>query len=302
MNAFVNKEKYTVLIVDDSRVSLMHLAQILHEEYIVHTADSGVLAIQIARKLQPDIILMDVVMPQMDGYETLTMMQEFHETKDIPVIFVTSMGQDSNEEKGLRLGAVDYIVKPYNTVIVKLRVGLQIKLLQQMRTIDRLSMVDTVTGLPKRHYFERRLAEEWARAKKEKRQLGIVMSNVDKIAKYNTANGFEKGNEGVAKIAEIIAESSKKPGDFAARWDYDSFVMILLHASSAECHTIGEKIRRDVEDLDISDVENTQFTLSIGVNSVSPYEEDMTPEAFVAGAESALYLAKELGRNQVVVG
>jgi len=291
---FAKSDKYKILVVDDSRVSLTHLVQILQDEYTIHTAINGIEAIQIAKKIKPDLILTDVVMPQMDGYATISMLKEIHETKEIPIIFLTSLGQDSNEEKGLRLGAVDYIRKPYNPVIVKLRVGLQIKLLQQMRTIEKLSMADPFTELPNRHHFESRLEDEWKRAKKEGYEIGLLFVNIDGFKKYNSQNGYKKGDAVLLSVSEVVAASSIKPGDLTARWTEDGFAMLLINASIGDCNTTGEKLRNAVADLG-------EVTVSVGVNSVFPRSADCSIDEFITDTDSALYLAKELGRNLVVV-
>jgi diguanylate cyclase (GGDEF)-like protein len=296
------RKKGTVLVVDDSRVSQTHLVQILQDEYIVHAASGGFEALKIAQAAKPDIILLDIVMPQMDGYETLNALRESGETKDIPVIFITSLDQESDEEKGLRLGAVDYIGKPYNPTLVKLRISLQLKIVAQMRTITELSMMDTVSKLPNRKYFDTRLREEWERAKKENRQLGILLMDVDKLRTYNAIYGYNQGDTALGAIAKIIsANALLSPGDIAARWAYGGFVVLFQNASGVECNTAGENIRREVEKAVIPTAtgENTNLTISIGANSATP--ADCSMEQFISNADSALYLAKELGRNQVVI-
>jgi diguanylate cyclase (GGDEF)-like protein len=299
-----SKRKGNVLVVDDSRVSQTHLVQILQDEYIIHVASSGVEALTIAKAARPDIILLDIVMPQMDGYETISALRQEGETKDIPVIFITSLDQESDEEKGLRLGAVDYISKPYNPIIVKLRISVQLKLVEQMRTITSLSMMDTVSKLPNRRYFDTRLREEWERAKGENRQLGILLMDVDKLRTYNAIHGYNQGDVGLLAIAKIIsANALLSPGDLASRWAYGGFVVLLQNASGGECNTIGENIRKDVEGSIITTPEGeaTSLTISVGANAVFPASSECTLEQFVSNADSALYLAKELGRNQVVV-
>ncbi|MDR0273471.1 MAG: diguanylate cyclase [Clostridiales bacterium] len=299
-------KKGTILVVDDSRVSQTHLVQILQDEYIIHAASGGVEAIQIAKAAVPDLILLDIVMPQMDGYETIGALRENEKTKDIPVIFITSLDQGSDEEKGLLLGAVDYITKPYNPTIVKLRISIQLKIVEQIRTINDLGMMDVTTRLPNRRYFAKRLAEEWQRAvsEKQKRQLGILMIDIDKLRAFNAIYGYNHGDACLATVAGIISENALlSPGDIAARWAYGSFAVLILNATAAECRAIGENIRQAVETTPIvgPTCEKANVTTSIGAISISPDSHDYSVEQFISNADSALYLAKELGRNQVVV-
>ncbi|MCL2047737.1 MAG: diguanylate cyclase [Defluviitaleaceae bacterium] len=296
-------KKSTILVVDDSRISQTHLVNILQNDYIIHAASDGLEAIHLAKAIKPDLILLDIVMPQMDGYEVIEHLRKSTETRDIPVIFITSLYHESDEEKGLSLGAADYISKPYNPIIVKLRISLQIKIIEQMRTINELSMMDMVSGLPNRKFFESRIREEGLRAKGENRNLGILMIDVDKLRTFNTIYGYNHGDECLRAVGKIISqEAVTQPGDFAARWAFGGFAVLLVNMScSGECAAIGEKIRQAVDDLVVpyDGGENDIVTVSIGANYGSP--NDISVEQLISNADSALYLAKELGRNQVVI-
>ncbi|MDR2941899.1 MAG: response regulator [Treponema sp.] len=135
----MNKEKKnTVLIVDDEHVNLKILTHILENEYTIYTAQDGISAIKKAMEVSPDLILLDIVMPEADGYEALTMLKKLKETQNIPVIYISGLDHTGEEEKGLALGAVDYITKPFSSKILRLRVRHQIQIINQMRTIDQL--------------------------------------------------------------------------------------------------------------------------------------------------------------------
>jgi len=294
--------KHRVLIVDDSRIGLTHLEKILEHEYTLYTASSGVEAIQIAKSNKPDIILLDVVMPHMDGYETLTILRSIMETKDIPVIFITSLGNDSDEEKGLNLGAVDYITKPYNPVVVKLRVSIILKMEDQMKTIENLSLTDSLTKLPNRKYFNLRLREEWARAKKESREIGAIFLNIDNFRDYNVKNGYDHGDALLIGLSEIVALHGKvAPGDVVARWADDTFAVLLQNSNAGECSTVAENIRIAAQELKIEKDDGTfsNITISAGVSAALP--ADSVLKDFISDTDAALFLAKELGKNQVVV-
>ena len=295
-------KKNSILIVDDSRVSLMHLLQILQDDYIVHTAESGPEAIQVAKVAKPDLIMTDVVMPMMDGYETLVALKDIYETKNIPVIFVTSLGQDGDEEKGLKMGAVDYITKPYNPAIVKLRVSLQLRLIEQMRQIQHLSMADVQTGMSNRTHFEKRLREEWQRAGTGNYEIGLMLINIDRFKKFNRLNGLDNGDAALLKIAKVIDESTPNPGDLAARWSDDGFAVMLTRVSNSDCNTAAEKLRQEAARLDFVDSSlDPMMTLSIGAHTINPNTPLASIEKLISDVDSSLYLAKELGRNMVVM-
>jgi PleD family two-component response regulator len=140
------EKKNTVLIVDDEKINLKILTHILEKDYKIYTASEGISAIEKAKEFLPDLILLDIVMPKMDGYETLSKLKKCEETKNIPVIFITGLSNDDEEEKGLALGAIDYITKPFSAIIVKLRVKLQIQIVNQVQTIERLSSIERTEG------------------------------------------------------------------------------------------------------------------------------------------------------------
>ncbi|MCL1877813.1 MAG: diguanylate cyclase [Defluviitaleaceae bacterium] len=297
------RTKKTALVVDDSDTGRAHLVQILSDEYIVRSASGGVEAIQIAKSERPDIILLDVVMPQLDGYGVLTALREIGETKDIPVIFITSLDQAQDEEKGLNLGAADYISKPYNPAIVKLRARLQLKIIEQMRQINELGMIDAISKLPNRKYFDKRLREEWQRAEAEGRHLGVLMVGVDKLRTLVAIHGYNFGDKCIETIAGVLKNiKSPSPGDFAASWAFGGFAVMLLGSDVKNCEKAAEAIRMAVADATTENAagEPVGVTVSIGVNSIIPSEDDSV-EKLISGADAALYLARELGRNKVVV-
>jgi diguanylate cyclase (GGDEF)-like protein len=297
------EKKHSVLVVEDSKVSMARLVQILTDDYTVYMAVSGTEAIQVAKAVMPDIILMDVVMPQMDGFSALAMLKETEGLSDVPVIFITALGQDDSEEKGLILGAVDYISKPYNPVIVRLRVALHLKLMEQRRTIENLSMMDSTMQIPNRKYFERRLHEEWVRAARDGRNLGLLFIDVDEMREYNTVHGYSQGDRGLFTLGEIIAEEAgKRPGDVTARWAGAGFAILMLDTTPAECHAMAERIRSVVQEATVTTDKGieTKFTVSVGANCLLPSPEH-TPDGFVGDTDAALYTAESLGRNQVVL-
>ena len=159
-------EKYSVLVVDDESSNIMTLSHILSPLYTVYAAKSGKNAIKAAHKYLPDLIMLDVIMPEMDGYDVITELKSSEKTKNIPVVFITGLSGPGEEEKGLSLGAADYITKPFSSEVVRLRIRNQITVLEQMRAIERIGMLDGLTGLPNRRSFDQRFNLEWKRARR----------------------------------------------------------------------------------------------------------------------------------------
>jgi diguanylate cyclase (GGDEF)-like protein len=278
----------------------MVLSHILQPEYTIYTAKDGASAIQKTEKFLPDLILLDILMPDMDGYEVLSVLQQSDKTKHIPVIFITGLNSLEDQKKGLKLGAVDYINKPFDDMIVKLRVELHIKLIIQLRTIEYLSITDQLTKIPNRRAFDNRLNEEWGRAVREEQPITVMMVDIDFFKHYNDKYGHQQGDTILRSVARIMKEMNKRSSDFAARWGGEEFVMLLPNTDTQAGLKIAGDLRKSVEcaEVPLADGTVTRITISIGVNAQVPTRDSVLDE-FVSRADKALYVAKEAGRNRV---
>jgi diguanylate cyclase (GGDEF)-like protein len=294
--------KNSLLIVDDEKMNLKVLTHILGDDYVIYTATNGASAVTRAREYRPDLILLDILMPEMDGYETLAILKKDEKTQNIPVIFITGLNSNEDEEKGLSLGTVDYISKPFGNMIVKLRVQNQIKIVNQLRTIQHLSMHDQLTNLPNRRSFDDRLHLEWNRSIRERTPLSFLMIDVDKFKDYNDTYGHQQGDVVLQIIADVLSQSTKRPGDFAARWGGEEFVVVLPNTVLGGAVDLAEDIRINVENVLIpcADGSTNRVTVSIGVNSQIP-SQGSSIDTFISNADKALYEAKGQGRNRVIV-
>jgi len=288
----------SVLIVDDENSNIMMITKILNPYYTVYAAKNGEAAIKAADKYIPDVILLDILMPDMDGYTVLAALKKSENTRNIPVIFITGLSNAADEEKGLTLGAVDYITKPFSSVIVKLRVHNQIKMLDQLRLIERLSKLDQLTELPNRRSFDEQLHSEWRRAVREQKLISILMIDVDKFKNYNDTYGHQQGDVALRAIAKTINSALKRSNDFAARWGGEEFSVLLPSTDSSGAFEIAEQIRRQIEDMNIlsSDGSVSKVTVSIGINAIAPADGGTINE-LISGADEMLYKAKKNGRN-----
>jgi len=289
-----------VLIVDDDDSNLMLLTHILDPEYTVYTAKNGGEAIRAAEKYLPDVILLDIIMPEQDGYTVISSLKSSEKTRGIPVIFITGLSNTDSEAKGFAFGASDYISKPFSPEVVKFRVRNQKKMLDQLRTIEQLSLTDQLTNLPNRRSFEIRLQSEWARARREQTPLSICMLDVDKFKNYNDTYGHQQGDIALRAVAENLAQTLKRPGDFAARWGGEELVVLLPNTNSRGACVLAEQIRRRVEGMDIPcpGRGQTKLTVSIGVHTQVP-EHSVVSSEFILEADAALYAAKSREGNKV---
>jgi len=193
----------SVLIIDDETANIIALTNILSPEYEVYAAKNGADAIKIAKESLPDVILLDILMPDMDGYEVISLLKSSEDTRSIPVIFISGLGSEKDEEKGLLLGASDYITKPFNATIVKLRVQNQIQYSSQFNIVKALSLMDELTGLFNRRGFDSRLRLEWNRARREQAPVSLMMIDIDHFKKYNDSYGHTQGDVALQTVAKI---------------------------------------------------------------------------------------------------
>ncbi|MDR2558737.1 MAG: diguanylate cyclase [Oscillospiraceae bacterium] len=294
-------KKNSILIVDDDNSNVLALAQILSPDYTIYAAKNGRGAVRAAEKHLPDIILLDIVMPEMDGYAVIEALKKSNKTKEIPVIFVTALGSTGDEAWGLSLGAADYITKPFFSGIVKLRVQNQIKILEQMRTIERFFVFDQLTGLPSKRNLLHRIEKEWKKALKKNKMFNISIINVDNIEKYDDIYGYEQVDAALKEVAEILTGTLERTSDFAARWSDEEFVLLLPDSNAKEVLGIAELIQRNVENIliPVPGGTNAKLTVSIGVNIHEKLQSDITKNEFIEQAYEMLNKAKDSGGNQI---
>jgi len=296
------KKEYTILITDDEKSNLLVLGEILSPRYNILTAKNGIRALELAKEHTPDLILLDVLMPDMSGFEVIAKLKEFDATSKIPVIFITGLDNADSEEKGLSLGAVDYIIKPFNKAIVKARVNAHIKIIDQMRIIEHIGLSDPLTKLANRRGFDKRLNDEWHRALRQRQPLSVFMLDIDWFKNYNDAYGHPQGDLALQAVADTLLQGLKRSSDFVARWGGEEFVGLLPNLDSHGACEVAEQIRKNIASYPIPTDNGviTALTVSIGINTLIPVP-DTTIGDFINKADNALYMAKEAGRNRVIV-
>ena len=295
------KNIFSILVVDDERSNLDVLTYILKSEYAIQVAKSGAAALKRARDQKPDLILLDIMMPDMNGFEVLTELKSSDDTRHIPVIFITGLARVEDEEKGFLLGAVDYIVKPFKNSIVRARVRTHVRIVKQIRTIERLGMIDALTDIPNRRSFDQRLEQEWGRAAREREPLSLLILDVDKFKIYNDTYGHPQGDLLLQSLAHTLAVTLKRPTDFVARIGGEEFAVVLPSTDLEGARIVAEELRSQVEAMQVPDPDNqntTSVTISLGATSRVPEQGDLISD-FINRADEALYEAKRTGRNRV---
>jgi diguanylate cyclase (GGDEF)-like protein len=288
--------KAVVLIVDDVPTNVQALALLLKDEYDVKVATGGARALELASQDPvPDLILLDVQMPEINGYDVFKLLKEESSTAKIPIIFITGKDAAEDEEYGLELGAVDYIAKPIRPSIVKARVKTHITLKQQHDQLVRMATRDQLTGLYNRHFLSDILEKKVSESKRHNKVLSVVIVDIDHFKNVNDTFGHLMGDIILKAVAKIM-ESSARKEDVAARFGGEEFIIVLDNCTADDALVKAEKLRSEIEALH---PEGILVTASFGVAQLQP---DMQRyEDLLKNADTALYIAKEEGRNRVVL-
>lgn len=290
-----------LLLVDDQPVNIQTLYQIFADDHEVFMATSGEQALALCRDKQPDLVLLDVIMPGMDGLETCQRLKEDDDTADIPVIFVTSQNSPEEETHGLEVGAVDFISKPVNPAVVRARVKTQLTLKAQTDALRMLASLDGLTGVPNRRIFDERLDAEWRACRRSGSPLSLLMVDVDHFKLYNDHYGHLDGDQCLKAVASALASSVERGRDMLARFGGEEFVCLLPDTDLEGAKHIAEKLRQAVEGLAIPHVESktaATVTVSLGVATTAQCDA-LEPPDLLKVADEQLYLAKQSGRNRV---
>jgi diguanylate cyclase (GGDEF)-like protein len=247
----------------------------------------------------PDLILLDIMMPEMDGYEVCRRLKADFRTKNIPVIFITAMNQEEDETKGLEIGAVDYITKPFSMAIVKARVRTHLELKRHRDMLENLSSLDGLTGIPNRRRFDEMLDTEWRHCLRENVFLSLIMMDIDYFKNFNDNQGHQAGDDCLKKVAMMLASSVRRPMDFVARYGGEEFVAILPKTDADGIAIVAENIRKNIESLLIPHSHSPAsdyVTVSLGGAAVVPNTQ-LSSDILVKAADDALFQAKREGRN-----
>ena len=303
------QDQMAILIVDDVPANIQFLGKLLKDEgYKIAPAPNGKKALEMIPKMRPDLVLMDVMMPEMDGFEACSRMKASAEMKDIPVIFLSARSESEDVVKGFKLGAVDYIQKPFNAEELIVRVRNHLELVRSRRLIihymdemgrqnallEELSITDSLTGLYNHSHSIERLHQETANAKRYETPLTMMMLDIDLFKAVNDTYGHVAGDEVLKGVADIIG-SNVREGDIAGRYGGEEFILVLPNTPLDGGLAIAERIRRRVEE-NKWPIEELKITLSGGIKSL----ENENPTELIIRADSNLYAAKEQGRNCIV--
>lgn len=322
----------TILIVDDTPDNLLLLQTILGGQgYQVQSAHHGREALAITQTRSVDLVLLDITMPELSGFEVCQQLKSNPATQDIPVIFISGLDEAADKVKAFTVGGADYITRPFQLEEVLVRVENQLNLLQLKRQLQeqnsvlrreiwqrqqaesalqqvnqelhRLATLDGLTGIANRRHFDAYLAQEWRRLAREQEPLALILCDIDNFKLYNDTYGHQAGDHCLRQVAAAISRVLKRPADLVARYGGEEFAMILPHTGQSGVWQVAAAIQQEIAQLRIVHIRSPleeYVTLSLGMAYLIPTKPCFT-DALIAAADRALYEAKRQGKNRAVL-
>lgn len=291
-----------VLVIDDVAMNASFIASVLETLCTTQIATDSQQGLAMAQQYIPDLIVLDVLMPRMDGFEVLRKLKSEPRTAHIPVIFLTGMADSSAEEIGLNLGAADFIAKPFRTAVLLARVRNHLELVRQRQLLERLSHSDGLTGIANRRHFNTVLTREFARMQRQQQSLALLMIDVDDFKAFNDHYGHLQGDACLQQIAQAIAQCLQRPADMVARYGGEEFVCLLPETTLPGALKLAHDIQATIAALCLAHVQAQAgefVTVSIGV-AAAMAQTLGSGQQLLASADTRLYRAKHSGRNRIV--
>ena len=286
-----------ILVVEDDEDARAIIEEELRHRYDVEAVADGESAMKRAKELLPDVVLLDLFLPGLDGFGVLTELRRDHRTAEVPVIFLSADGDAETKSQGLSLGAEDYLAKPFSLQELLARVDRTLKLTAQKEHFRALAEKDGLTGLPNFRSFYERLEEEVARADRYKHPLACAMIDLDGLKEINDQFGHATGNRAIIALADALREELRE-SDFAGRYGGDEFVVLLPQTNVQAAGLFADRLRRRLRE--VSQQAGLPVRASIGVAELSPTAEvggQDVPEDLLRRADEQLYEAKRSGRE-----
>jgi two-component system, cell cycle response regulator len=315
LNVGQEKIQEKILVVDDIPVNIQLLdKQLTSAGFAVVTARNGEEALAQVETHKPDLVLLDVMMPKLDGFETCRILKSNDTTNYIPVIMVTALNEMEDKIKGAEAGADDFITKPFNKheLFVRVKSLLRIKRLHDQlkekvnllemaqERLKELAITDGLTGIYNHRYFKQFLAKEIIRANRHNAKVSLAMLDIDNFKDYNDSHGHLAGDKILRQVAKLMVKNIRSI-DVAARYGGEEFVVILPQTDAQAAKVVAEKLRLLIENSQFEKEETqpgSKITISIGIATFPENSKEL--EGLINSADQRLYVAKAQGRNKVV--
>lgn len=307
-----------ILVVDDSRTIRAGMCQLIKRMgHTIVEAENGEQALAMYQQTRPDLVMIDVTMPVMDGYEAARAIRKLNPDDWTPIIFLSSMEADQDLDRAIEAGGDDYLVKPVSFVVLNAKIR-ALSRLEAMRRkslelssqlakangeLEKLSRLDSLTGIDNRRSFDNCLQGELQRAARTGNPLSLVLADVDYFKLFNDAYGHQAGDDCLRQIAQALCHATQRPGDLAARYGGEEFALVLPETDLEGAIAVANAAMARVQALAIAHARSAVsplVTLSMGIVNVIP-DQATTAEQIIGRADNALYEAKHLGRNRFVI-
>lgn len=305
MRQLLENELSDILIVDDDKTVVMALNKALRSIGRIRFALDAKQAFAMIEERCPDLILLDVELPDISGVEVCSTLKSAPDTKNVPVLFITSNNEVGFEEKVFDVGAADYIIKPLKPRVVAARVRTHVAYNRAISLLEKLAHTDGMTGLANRRTFDEQLTTELKRSYREQEPLTVVLVDIDEFKKYNDHFGHIEGDECIKSIASALESSARRPTDLAARYGGEEFAFIFPNTTAEGAKVLLDTLLHTIEQLNLPHAPNAKYdmvTISIGYCTLSPEQDkglELDDWAIVKAADYALYESKQNGRNRV---
>lgn len=288
-----------VLMIDDSPDALaIAEARLVKDDIKVICTADGKSGLDAARRENPDLVLLDVDMPDMSGFDVCRELKADSELCMIPVIFLSGSGDAEDKVKGLNLGAVDYVTKPFDAFELRARVNAALRTKHMQDLLIEYAKIDPLTGLANRRALMERLGQEWARIQRHGGALSFIMGDIDNFKQVNDAHGHAVGDEVLRGVADVLVHRRRRT-DLPVRYGGDEFAVLLPDESVQSAAALAERCREEIENIRVRAGQNdVSVTASFGVADTTNIS---SAEALIESADIALYRAKQEGRNRVAV-
>ncbi|MBE9076360.1 PleD family two-component system response regulator [Romeria aff. gracilis LEGE 07310] len=313
-----DNEPPLILVIDDDRYMRLKLSQMIQQEgYRVEAVNDGEQGLEAYQRLRPSLILVDAMMPIMDGFTYCKQLQSLPGSGNIPLLMITGLEDQASVDQAFEVGAVDYVIKPIHWPVLRQRMRRVLReaqlaqalaesnqvLQQANQELYRVATIDSLTQVANRRRFDQYLQQEWQRLSREQNPLTLILGDVDFFKVYNDTYGHQVGDLCLKTVAEAFSLAATRPADLVARYGGEEFAVILPNTSAPGALQVAEMIQRNLSAFKIPHSQSSvsdRVTISLGVASLIP-SPGSSPKEIITAADQALYQAKEKGRNRSVI-
>ncbi|MGB7445065.1 MAG: PleD family two-component system response regulator [Coleofasciculaceae cyanobacterium] len=304
-----------ILVADDDKFIRLMLRQVLEKEsYQVEEACNGEECLSVYKRIQPNIVLLDAMMPVMNGFECCRQLQHLPNSANTPILMLTGLEDPASVDLAFQVGATDYVTKPIHWAVLRQRVRqiiekshlyrdliqANLRLRKANENLQQLASIDSLTQVANRRSFDEYLSREWKRSMRELSPLSLILCDVDFFKAYNDTYGHQAGDDCLRAVAGAISKALKRPADIVARYGGEEFAVILPNVVAADAAIVAQLIRFEVNALKITHASSgvsEHITLSQGVASIFPKPGENI-QTLVNTADQLLYKAKARGRDR----